>query len=174
MLKQWPWHLVLIAFIFNQNPSFFFPFYLSCFSAYWLKRADSQVSKDGCLGCTLWSWSWSGKGGLPALKRSTFCRLGGMCFKATFLRWVSVWSIYLEQRKSNGCSVHQQEPPELPCWALWTKPMLEGKRRSSSNFLTYSLTKTNSSGERTEGSPAGRIFSFSRMWGKNFSICEDK
>lgn len=32
----------------------------------------------------------------PALKRSTFCKLGGMCFKATFFRYVSVLAMYLK------------------------------------------------------------------------------
>lgn len=35
---------------------------------------------------------------------------------------------------------------------------------------THSLAKANSSGDRMEGSPSARDFSFSRTWGKNFSI----
>lgn len=92
----------------------------------------------------------------PALSMSMLCRLGGMCFSATAFRYTSVLARYLWTH--NTITEHTATDTKHTDTLLSVGPD------------AHSLAKANSSGERNEGSPSARDFSFSKTWGKNFSI----
>lgn len=43
----------------------------------------------------------------PAFRKSTFCRLGGMCLKATLLKWASVFAMYLQSKQQSWSSIEK-------------------------------------------------------------------